>query len=162
MVFNAEQYPSINHKQRVKTHWVMQGIASICFTIGFLSVYINKNLHGKPHFMSYHGLCGLASMILLCFVCCGGGFTYYAFRLRGYVRPVLPKIFHAFGGMMFLIIGNITMVLGLYTHFFKKFGNERLIFIFSTIIVLSTILTLRHSIGTLKERILSTFVRNSL
>lgn len=162
MVFNADQFPSINHKQRVKTHWVMQAIAAICYTIGFLSVYINKNLHGKPHFTSYHGLCGLVCTILLCFVSLGGGLTYYSFRLRSYIRPVLLKIFHAFGGMLLLVIGNITVILGLYTHFFKKFGNESFIFIFSSIIVFSTVVTLRHSISTLKERVLSTFVRNSL
>lgn len=34
--------------------------AVLCIGIGFYSIYRNKELHGKPHFTSYHGMAGAA------------------------------------------------------------------------------------------------------
>lgn len=161
-LFEPDYYRSINHKQRVQFHLYTQIAAIVCTAIGFVAVYVNKNLLGKHHFKSYHGICGLAVMILVFVVGLGGSLAFYSFSLRSYIRPVLLKIYHSFGGILTIIVGNLTVILGFYSHWYSKNGNVNLIWVIISVLVLSSILLLRRSVLTLKDRVMSIFVRNNL
>lgn len=160
--FDSDLHSSFSHKERVKYHLYCQVAGIICAFIGFIAIYVNKNLYGKNHFTSYHGLSGLLVMIVVAFVGIGGSLTYYSFSLRTYVRPVVLKIFHSGGGILTLIAGGLTVILGLYSHWYQKFGAASLIYPTFFLIIFNTCLILRRSAFTLKERITSTFVRNNL
>lgn len=164
-LFEPDYYKSINHKQRVQYHLYCQLVGISLTVIGFFAIYVNKNLtHKSPvhHFKSYHGICGLIVTIFICVVGLGGSLAYYSFSLRAYIRPVLLKIYHGFGGILALIIANITVVLGFYSNWYRKNGNPHLIWAVIVVIVLNTLLVLRKSMLTLKDRVMSVFVRNSL
>lgn len=161
-LFEPDYYKSINHKQRVQFHLYLQIAGILCTSIGFVAIYVNKNLAGKHHFKSYHGICGLIMMIFVCLVGVGGCLCYYSFRLRSYIRPVLLKIYHSFGGILALVVGDLTVILGFYSHWFEKNGNKNLIWPIIFAIVLSNVLLLRRSVSTLRERVMSIFVRNNL
>lgn len=161
-LFDPEYCKSLSHKQRTQFHLYCQIAGIVCTIIGFIAIYVNKNLHGKHHFYTYHGICGLIVVIFVSLVGIGGSLAYYSFSLRSYIRPVLIKIYHSFGGILTVIVGNLTLTLGFYSNWFKKNGNTNLIWIIITVLLLSTLLVLRKSVATLKERVVSTFGRNSL
>lgn len=161
-MFEPDYYKSISHKLRVQFHLYCQIAGIVCTAIGFVAIYVNKNLAGKQHFKSYHGICGLVMMIFVCLVGVGGSLCYYSFSLRSYIRPVLLKIYHSSGGILSLIVGNLTVILGFYSHWYEKNGNRNLIWLIISVICISTLLILKRSVATLKDRVLSVFVRNNL
>lgn len=92
----------------------------------------------------------------------GGALAYYSLRLRAYIRPVLLKIYHSFGGIVTLVVAHLTLILGFYSNWYRKNGNTDLRWLIISVIILSTVLVLRKSLLTLKDRVLSMFDRNSL
>lgn len=147
----------------MKYHLICQIAGIICATTGFIAIYVNKNLTGHTHhFYTYHGLCGLIVCIMLAVIGIGGALAYYSFRLRAYIRPVLLKIYHSFGGMLVLIVGSLTVILGFYSNWYRKNGNPDLRWFIFPVIVISSLLVLRNSLYTLKDRVMSMFGHNSL
>lgn len=160
--FEQDYYKNINHKQRVQYHKYVQIAGIICTAIGFIAIYVNKNLHSKHHFKSYHGIAGLIVVILVCLVGLGGALADYSFSLRNYVKPVYIKIVHSFAGILLIIVANLTVILGLYTHWFAKFGNVNLIWPIIVVISINSLLVLRKAVATIKDRVMSTLERSTL
>lgn len=44
-------------------HMWIQVAAIVCISLGFLTIYINKNMHAKHHFTSLHGKVGLVNTL---------------------------------------------------------------------------------------------------
>lgn len=163
-VFDPEYYTSkLTLKKRAQYHLYIQLTGIVCATIGFIAIYVNKNLTGhKHHFYTYHGLFGLIVMILLGVMAIGGVMAYYSIRLRTLIRPVLLKTIHSIGGILTLILGNVTVILGFYSNWYKKRGTMDILWVVYPLMIISIILVLRKSVPTFWDRILGIFGRNNL
>lgn len=111
---------NLNHKDKVYVHWILQTLAVISITIGYAAIFINKNLHNKPHFHSYHAIFGTATFSSLFLSIIGGVVAKYNWSLKKYIKPVYAKVGHGFGGILSYVLGSITILLGLYTHWFYR------------------------------------------
>lgn len=140
----------------------MQILGGAVTFIGFGVIYVNKTIHDKPHFQSWHGLLGLITVICLFSVGCGGFLSKYSFDLRAYVKPVHTKLIHTLFGALTLILGYTVVILGLYSGWYQKNGVQDLIYIFVAILMVNMICTLQKATKTFRERFVTAFMRSSL
>lgn len=110
----------ISQKNKIRLHWILQLSASIAVYAGFLVIYINKNLHNKHHFSTWHGIFGLISVSIMFFTSLGGIFALYNYNLKNLIKPVLNKTIHATVGCCTFLSGCITIILGIYSHWFQE------------------------------------------
>eukprot|EP00794_Sanderia_malayensis_P005942 gene5942-6632_t len=104
--------PKTQHKERVRYHWIFQVSSVITAFLGFIAIFQHKERNKKNpvHFASWHSIFGLAAIILSGVNC--------------------------LGGLVFLL-ACATMVLSLYSNWFKKAGGE---FVWYAMLALITVL----------------------
>ncbi|KAF5300505.1 hypothetical protein FQA39_LY02304 [Lamprigera yunnana] len=115
---------ALSHKTKVKLHWIIQSISLGSGVIGFIVIYINKDLHNKPHFHSWHGILGLISTVLFIPVGMSGIIALYSFNFRDYIHPITTKLIHRICGVATFVAGGVTILLSLYTNWFKRRVND--------------------------------------
>lgn len=113
----------LHHKGRVRAHWVLQVIAAILTMAGFVVVVVHKFNLEKHHFKTNHALYGLIAVICTAFTMGGGVWTLYSYQLRGYLRPVHAKIFHATVALINYLLITVTVLLGFYSSWYGKHGS---------------------------------------
>ncbi|CAH8648608.1 unnamed protein product [Schistosoma curassoni] len=47
-----------SRSEKIKAHWLLESLSVLFIFIGFLGIYANKILDGKPHFTTWHGFLG--------------------------------------------------------------------------------------------------------
>lgn len=101
--------------QAIKYHQVLMNLALACILVGFYAIYSNKERNGKPHFVSWHGLGGLATVVLAAGTFVGGLFSFRALGLM----PLLPtflqtriKTIHKFAGAVTFHCGTASLISG--------------------------------------------------
>lgn len=105
---------NFSHQKRVTAHWVMQAFALILITIAQSAIYINKDRNGYPHYQSIHSIFGLVTYLMAVGVgTFGGTAAKYSYQLRNFVKPVMLKIGHGFGGIAVYVLAMITIFLGI-------------------------------------------------
>ena len=62
---------------------------------GFGSIYLNKEIAGKPHFTTWHSKFGLAALITVVISAVLGVAAKYSFTFRNYMKPINTKLYHA-------------------------------------------------------------------
>lgn len=118
----------LNHKSKITLHWILQTIAVVCSTAGFVIIIIHKNDHHKLHFQSIHGIIGLIATILFLLSSFGGIFAKYAMRFKHMMRPINVKLIHTIAGVVAYILGMYAILLGLFTGWFTRVtGNSSVI-----------------------------------
>lgn len=108
----------------------MNGTAITLAIIGFLSIYRNKEESGKPHFVTYHGLAGLATMGLLIVQTVGGNFANLSGILAKYVPAIKPSMIkwgHRLSGALSLTAVYTTLILALGSFWFTAIINTALL-----------------------------------
>uniref|UniRef100_A0A3Q3XS92 ascorbate ferrireductase (transmembrane) n=1 Tax=Mola mola TaxID=94237 RepID=A0A3Q3XS92_MOLML len=105
------------HKTKGRFHWVLQCLCGSCAVLGMAAIYYNKNLNGKPHFTSWHGVLGLLT------VCATGVQSLAAVPLihhslaKGWSLSKLKR-YHAATGLVTHLLGSTSLLLGLGTAWF--------------------------------------------
>jgi len=115
---------------RVNIHWAMNGTAITLAIIGFLSIYNNKEANGKPHFVTYHGLAGAATMGLVIIQTVGGNFANLSGLLGKYIpaiRPAVIKWGHRVSGALSITAVYTTLFLALGSFWFTALVNTALL-----------------------------------
>ncbi|CAM9359323.1 unnamed protein product, partial [Bubo scandiacus] len=64
---------SFSRKVKVRAHWALQLLALLCALLGLGIITYNKHLNGKAHFVTWHGLTGLLTVLYASGQCAGGG-----------------------------------------------------------------------------------------
>lgn len=105
----------LSRQKRVTAHWVLHSVGLLLVLVGLIIIIVNKVNHSKPHFATPHSILGLVSIILAAVAAAVGVLTNNTRWLYPRVRPVLLKIFHAFGGIVVTILLLATLITGTYT-----------------------------------------------
>jgi cytochrome b-561 domain-containing protein 2 len=102
----------------LKLHMYAQIMALVCIGIGFFAIYRNKQLHGKPHFTSYHGLAGAVVLTATAAVPVGGALAFKQLGLMRHapeMRLALIKALHRKAGALTYFAATLVVMLGLCT-----------------------------------------------
>uniref|UniRef100_A0A4W3HPM4 ascorbate ferrireductase (transmembrane) n=1 Tax=Callorhinchus milii TaxID=7868 RepID=A0A4W3HPM4_CALMI len=109
--------PSYSRKIKVRLHWLLQGLATVCALFGLAAISYNKALNNKPHFASWHGLCGLVTVICTCLQSVGGIFLFYPKLMRKWSLAKL-KLYHSISGLVLHMLGSTSLLLGMCSTWF--------------------------------------------
>ena len=137
----------------VKIHWIMQGICFGCVAIGYIVIYVNKEINSdKPlHLWSWHGWTGLATSVLVASQCLGGIALMY--RLIP-LRPATMKAGHAMAGIVTGVVGCVATFLGLYTKWFNKHVHGLMWWVFAAPLVLYLVMVAILGARVFRQRVL--------
>ena len=94
---------------------------------GFLSIYRNKENNDKPHFVTYHGLAGAATLGLVLVQTVGGNFANFSTILGKYIpaiRPAVIKWGHRVSGALSITAIYTTVLLALGSFWFTALVNS--------------------------------------
>lgn len=98
------------------THAIFQGVGVLSIVAGFWVIYANKNLHGKPHFYTWHGRFGLAASLLSACAALGGALSFKTLGLLSLLpEPLHPTVKkgHKLAGLVIWLLGLFTIELAL-------------------------------------------------
>lgn len=109
---------SFSRKVRVRTHWILQLLSSLCAILGLGFIYYNKIVHGKPHFSTWHGLVGLLT-VLWALIQNVGGITLLYPKLMQRWTLSTRKLYHATSGLLGYLLGCTSLFLGMCSLWFN-------------------------------------------
>lgn len=114
---------NFNHKERVTLHWILQTAGGCLIAAAFAVIIASKNSKGKPHFSTWHGIVGLVAIVATAVAIFGGVVAKYSFPLRQIIRPVTVKVLHSLLGIVVYILMIFTVLLGVYSNWFKRHSS---------------------------------------
>ncbi|XP_071633566.1 transmembrane reductase CYB561D2 isoform X1 [Temnothorax longispinosus] len=137
---------SLSRRANKHLHWILQAIGLILNLVGVGVMYNVKSVH----FVSIHGITGLASLVIVCVMTVFGYPVWIAWKLRKYMRPVTTKFFHNFLGIAGFVIGMVSQCYGyekswVYRATKLRYADNTLL----VLTVLITILSLRGALVSL-------------
>ncbi|XP_077133138.1 transmembrane reductase CYB561D2 [Ranitomeya variabilis] len=109
---------SFSRKARVRAHWALQLLSTLCATLGLGIIYYNKVVHEKPHFSTWHGLLGLLA-VLWALVQNAGGVTLLYPKLVQRWTLSTRKLYHATSGLLGYLLGCTSLFLGMCSLWFS-------------------------------------------
>jgi Eukaryotic cytochrome b561 len=146
------------YNQKVTTHWVLQASALLMITIAQISIYVNKNINGYPHYQTVHSICGLVTFIFTIGASLFGTCTLYSNALKNFIKPVQLKVGHAFGGSIVFVASAATICTGINQTWTDekdvqvKLGAMAVLFIGSFYVVSRSIKTALARIATMSKK----------
>jgi len=111
---------SSERKDKVQLHWILNLFALLAGAGGFGAIYLNKEIVGKKHFTTWHGLFGLITCIGVLVAAAGGIIAKYNQYVKDYIRPINVKLYHATGSMIVFSLAMVTICLACYSNWFKN------------------------------------------
>jgi len=103
---------------KVNTHTVCMVLSLLCCLGGAFVIWYNKELNGKPHVISWHGIIGYITVTYVGIQCLAGIFVKYHKILANYIKPFQLKMNHATSGLFLYSMVCLSMVLGMYSNWF--------------------------------------------
>ncbi|GCC34688.1 transmembrane reductase CYB561D2 isoform X1 [Chiloscyllium punctatum] len=110
---------SYSRKIKVRAHWLLQGMATLCAVLGLTIISFNKYLNDKPHFTSWHGLVGLITVLYICMQCIGGISLLYPKMMKNWSLSKM-KVYHATSGLVGYLLGCTSLLLGMCSTWFTE------------------------------------------
>lgn len=123
LVFSPESSlcAQASRKNKVRAHWVLQSLSIALAWVGFITIVVNKSLHGKPHFKTWHGTLGLVTVSYTTLQACFGVLLIYPKIAKRYNWKLIQlKIYHATFGLVGFLLASVTMIVSLYSNFTLK------------------------------------------
>lgn len=113
-----------NRKVELLWHWSFQALAILLLWLGFGTVYVNKNLLSKPHFVTWHGCVGLVAVVGAAGASVGGVATKYGLKIPPLIRPAQIKWVHSVVGTAIFTAGCVALLLGLSSNWAMREMNR--------------------------------------
>ncbi|XP_019360734.1 PREDICTED: cytochrome b561 domain-containing protein 2 [Crocodylus porosus] len=119
LVFSPETslLRSFSRKVKVRFHWVLQLLCLLCALLGLGIISYNKYLNGKSHFVTWHGLTGLLTVLYASMQCMGGLALLYPKLMKNWTLAKL-KLYHATSGLVCYLLGCASLMLGMCSLWF--------------------------------------------
>lgn len=108
---------SFSRKVKVRVHWALQLLALLCALLGLGIITYNKHLNGKAHFVTWHGLMGLLTVLYAGGQCGGGVLLLYPKLMKNWTLAKL-KLYHATSGLVGYLLGCASLMLGMCSLWF--------------------------------------------
>lgn len=143
----------LDHKGRVRAHWVLQVITAILTMAGFVVAVVHKFKLDKHHFKTNHALYGLIAVIGTALTMAGGVWTLYSYQLRGYLRPVHAKILHSAVALINYFLITVTVLMGFYSNWYGKHGSTVMLYICFVMVLFVAQYVMYRPILTLARRV---------
>lgn len=105
------------HKTKGRIHWMLQILSITCATTGLIVIIYNKNLNGKPHLTSWHGLLGLITVCVVGIQSVAAIPLIYHSLAKGWSLAKLKR-YHAASGLVTYLLGSSSLLLGLCSSWF--------------------------------------------
>ncbi|CAH8670899.1 unnamed protein product [Schistosoma haematobium] len=70
-----------SRSEKIKAHWLLESLSVLFIFIGFLGIYANKILDGKPHFTTWHGFLGAVTVFYSVFQLFMGLLLHFNYNL---------------------------------------------------------------------------------
>jgi len=93
-------------------------LAQRWFVAGFVVIYYNKLANNKPHFISWHGLLGVITIIYMVLQCSGGLNLLYPQTAVRFFRLVSLKQLHATSALLLFSLAVAALVTGMLSRWF--------------------------------------------
>lgn len=152
----------LNHKERMTFHWILQIVGSCLLTVAFTVIVLSKNTKNKPHFATWHGIIGLVATIGVALAMFGGVIAKYSFPIRKIIRPVTVKVIHSIFGCIVYGLMIFTVLLGVYSNWFKRHSSLTGIIVANVIIFFIVQYVLVQPIQLIYGRIKNIYLRSNL
>lgn len=123
LIFSPESsvMSSASRKNKVRAHWILQTISLALTWVGFVAIVVNKAVHGKAHFTSWHGTMGLITVLYVTFQALFGIILLYPSTAKRWNwKLVQVKVSHATFGLVGFLLATVTMVISLYSNFMTR------------------------------------------
>lgn len=108
---------NFSRKVKVRVHWALQLLALLCALLGLGLIAYNKHLNGKAHFVTWHGLTGLLTVLYAGGQCAGGLLLLYPKLMKNWTLAKL-KLYHATSGLVGYLLGCASLMLGMCSLWF--------------------------------------------
>ncbi|CAM2117146.1 transmembrane reductase CYB561D2 isoform X1 [Lepidochelys kempii] len=119
LVFSPESslLRSFSRKAKVRFHWALQLLVLLCALLGLAIISYNKYLNGKAHFVTWHGLTGLLTVLYASMQCTGGVVLLYPKLMKNWTLAKL-KVYHATSGLVGYLLGCASLMLAMCSLWF--------------------------------------------
>ncbi|XP_074986731.1 transmembrane reductase CYB561D2 isoform X2 [Caretta caretta] len=119
LVFSPESslLRSFSRKAKVRFHWALQLLVLLCALLGLAIISYNKYLNGKAHFVTWHGLTGLLTVLYTSMQCTGGVVLLYPKLMKNWTLAKL-KVYHATSGLVGYLLGCASLMLAMCSLWF--------------------------------------------
>lgn len=122
VVFSPESslFPTTARPEKVQLHWILHAFGLFSAVCGFGAVYLNKEIHERRHFASWHGTFGLVTVLGSFGVALGGLCAKYSQTFKRLIKPADLKMIHATGGMIIFLLAMTTVCLAFFSNYLKN------------------------------------------
>ncbi|XP_065407456.1 transmembrane reductase CYB561D2 isoform X2 [Chrysemys picta bellii] len=119
LVFSPESslLRSFSRKAKVRFHWALQLLALLCALLGLAIISYNKYFNSKAHFVTWHGLTGLLTVLYASMQCVGGVALLYPKLMKNWTLAKL-KVYHATSGLVGYLLGCASLMLAMCSLWF--------------------------------------------
>lgn len=108
------------HGKKVNIHTLGMVLALLCTIGGTFAIWYNKELRGKSHMVTWHGIVGYITVGYVAIQCVAGIFVKNYKLVARFVKPVQLKLYHATSGLFLYSLACTSLVLGMYSNWFGR------------------------------------------
>merc|ERR1712203_630959 len=124
VLFSPESslFPTTPKPDKVQLHWILHAFGVFSAFFGFATVFLNKEVNNRKHFVSWHAKFGLVTVLGVIATFLGGILAKYSTSnfMRKWIRPINTKLYHATAGMLVFVCAMTTVALACYSNWFKN------------------------------------------
>lgn len=121
LLFSPHSSPvfKLKHQTKSRLHWLLQMCCVCCAVLGFASIAINKNLNGKPHITTWHGLIGVVTLGAVAMQSLAALPLLYHKLAKGRSLAKLKR-YHAASGLLVYLLGVTSLLLGMRSGWYTE------------------------------------------
>ncbi|KAJ7332889.1 hypothetical protein JRQ81_015069 [Phrynocephalus forsythii] len=105
-------------RTKVQMHWTAETLALLSATLGLVFIISSKNRSELPHFVSWHSLLGLLTLVATCGQVLCGLCLHFPHLLRMSSTASL-QLYHRTCGLVVYLLATFTVILAIYSDWFQ-------------------------------------------
>ncbi|XP_072853574.2 putative transmembrane reductase CYB561D1 isoform X1 [Pogona vitticeps] len=107
-----------SHRTKVQLHWTAQTLVLVSGTLGLAFIISSKNRSELPHFVSWHSILGLLTLVATCGQVLCGLCLHFPHLLR-ISSTATVQMYHVTCGLIVYVLATFTVILAIYSDWFQ-------------------------------------------